>query len=102
MSSEVQEKLAAAAATLRASREQLRLLEGRAIGLRQELQRLRRDLEADDGLAPLPEEWGQRVPTRPLAMALGPDVSAATETVDYDDPDDDGPPLVAEEITRAP
>jgi multidrug resistance efflux pump len=67
MSSELKAKLAQVAARIAATQERLRGMERSASSLRQDLESLRSEVERDADEA-LDDEWGQRVPTRPLAV----------------------------------
>jgi hypothetical protein len=82
MSSDLKAKLAQVAARIAATQERLRGMARSAASLRLDLESLRADVERDADEDAPDDEWGHRVPTRPLA--LGGDGGAARPAVEHD------------------
>ena len=68
MSSDLKAKLAQVAARIAATQERLRGMERSAASLRHDLQSLRSEVERDGDEEVRDDEWGHRVPTRPMAV----------------------------------
>jgi hypothetical protein len=68
MSADLKAKLVQVAARIAATQERLRGVERSAASLRQDLESLRSEVERDADEAAPDDEWGHRVPTRPLAV----------------------------------
>jgi hypothetical protein len=111
MPSDLQAKLAAVSTRMAATRQHLQRLGEQTATLREEVQRLR-DQVAGGEAAAAGQEWGRRVPTRPLGMTI----EAATVVTDADleggevltdadlveEPAPDGAPPGADEVGRRP
>jgi hypothetical protein len=78
MSNDLQQNFAAFAREIASAVERLQDLEQSAAALRQDVETLGRELEGGEGPLESREEWGQRVPTRPLAVGFSEENGADT------------------------